>query len=236
MRMGIRDPRSDEGPRRDGPDRMDELVGPGSALQISLASRPLDEDLHSRTQQLPVALQGDALLEGDQSVEPLLHNRFGHLLLECRRGRAGARRILEREGGIEAGSRGYGERLREVLFRLSWETHDDVTRHRDPRDAPADPFEPAEVALRTVRPAHRPKDPIRPGLEREVDMLAHPLSVRHRLDDVFGEVVTVTADESDAADLLHVVHGPKEFREPRARRRARNGQIAAVGVDVLAEE
>ena len=98
---------------------------------------------------------------------------FGTWSGEGRRARPRPRRVLERVRGVEAGGLDDAQGAAEVLLGLAGEPDDDVGGHRDLGDGLADPVQPREVAVAPIRAAHRVQDPVRAGLEREVDVLAH---------------------------------------------------------------
>src|SRR5207253_2402193 len=136
-------------------------------------------DLRRPADELAIALERDPLLQVDQPVESLLDDGLRHLLVEAGRRCAGARRVLEREGGVEASTLGYLERAFEVLLGLAGEPDDDVARDRDAGDRRPDPVEPPEVAFGPVGASHRTQRAVRPRLQREVDMLADAAAFRH---------------------------------------------------------
>ena len=133
-------------------------------------------------------LERDRLLERDQPVEPLLDLGLVELTIHL----GGARPRPGEYWNVYAWSKRAPndvERVLEVLLGLAGEPHDDVRTHRDVRDRGPDPFEPAEVTLATVGTLHRPQHPVRPRLQREVDVLAHLVALCHRIDHIGREVV-----------------------------------------------
>ena len=90
-----------------------------------------------------------------------------------------------------------------------------------------------QVALARVGAAHRLQNPRRARLERQVHVLADGVALGHGRDDRVAEVLRVRAREADALDPLDRVDGAQELAEIRA---DVGRQVAAPGVDVLAEE
>jgi hypothetical protein len=230
------DPDVEERPRTDRPRHVHHLVGPGPALHPALSAHALHQDLEGATDRLPHALERDRLLHLDEAVEPLLDDLLGDLARHRGRLGPGPRRVLERVRLVEPCRAHHIERSTEVFLGLSGEAHDDVGGDGHTWDGLTDPIQPREVPLAPVGPLHRPQDPVRARLEREMDVLAHLLALCHGLDDVGGEVVRVRAGESDAADPLDGVHGTKQLREQRVPAGPRHREVPPVGVHVLAEE
>ena len=145
---------------------------------------------------------------------------------------AGAGGVLEGEGGVEPGLLDQVERVGEVGFGLAREPDDDVGGEGDAGDGGAEVGEDLQVAAAAVAAAHQAQDPVRAGLEREVDVLAQGAAGSHGLDHVVAEVLGVGAGEAEALQALDPVQGPEEVAEQLAVA----GQVGAVGVDVLAEQ
>ena len=91
----------------------------------------------------------------------------------------------------------------------------------------------AQVALAVVGAAHRLQDPARPGLERQVDVLADGVALGHRRDHGLAEVLRVRAREADPLDPVDRVAGAQQLAELGLELGA---QVAAPRVDVLAEQ
>ena len=172
-----------------------------------------------------------------QPVEPLLDDLLRDLIGHRGRSRPGPRRVLERVRRIEPRPLDDVEGLREVLLGLAREPHDDVGRDRDLRDRLPDRVQPPEVALAPVGALHRLQDAVRARLQREVDVLADLLALRHRLDHVGREVVRVRGREPDPPEPVHLVHlrggAPRRAagattpaRSRRARRCSRSARAA----------
>ena len=97
----------------------------------------------------------------------------------------------------------------------------------------ADHGHPVEVALPVVGAPHRLEDAARSGLERQVDVLAHARQLGVRAQHVLLHVLGVRARVADAVDALHRVGQREQLREGRL---LALGQVAAVGVHVLAQQ
>ena len=102
--------------------------------------------------------------------------------------------------------------------------------------------QPLEVALGRVAPVHGGEHPVAPGLQRQVEVLAHRRGLGHRLDHVGAEVLRVRAGEAHPLDAVDRTDRPQEVGEERphphllARPPPGQGEVAPVGVHVLAEQ
>ena len=90
VRMGPGDPHVDEVPRLEQAVEVHHLVRPGPALDPALPTLAFHEHLNGFPHERPVALDGDALLEGHESIEPLLDDILRDLIRIGARGRSGA--------------------------------------------------------------------------------------------------------------------------------------------------
>ena len=102
--------------------------------------------------------------------------------------------------------------------------------------AGADALEPPQVTLAAVGTMHRLEHGVGAGLQGEVDVLAHPLALGHRLDHVGREIVGVRTGEPDPPQIVNLVDFSKQPREQGLLGRARDGDVATVGVHVLPEQ
>ena len=121
-------------------------------------------------------------------------------------------------------------RQTEVLLALPGVAHDEVGREVDPlHGLSGAPDDREEIGPR-VAAVHRRKDPIAPRLARKVEVLAHVLVARDRVDHGLGEVLRVRAREADSGDP-----GPCDpLEEPREV--AVLEALLPVRIDVLAKE
>ena len=129
--------------------------------RAALAVATLDEHLDRRAHLRRRLLGRDALLQRDEPVEALLHDRLRDLLVEARGAGAGAGRVLERVGAVEPASSTTSSVWAKSSSVSPGKPDDDVGRHRDVGDRRADPLEPPEVALAPVGPLHRAAAPRR---------------------------------------------------------------------------
>ena len=125
----------------------------GRGILLALAHR--DQHLDLAADLRLVLLERDALLQREEPVVALLHDRLGHLIGHRRRRGALADRVLEREGAREPRLLDDAHGVFEVLVGLAGEADDDVGRDRGVRHALAHPVEDAEEPLAAVGAAHR---------------------------------------------------------------------------------
>ena len=144
-----------------------------------------------------------------------------------------ARRVDERERAIEPDLLDHLERLGEVRVGLAREADDDVRPEREVGNRIAQPGRKVDEALARVRASHRLQDPGRPGLERQVHVLADGAALSQCRDHRLSEVLRVRAREADALDPAHGVAGAEELAELGANI---GREVASPRVDVLAEE
>ena len=103
VRGGVGDPRVDERARDPGHRAGARSGSSGSAPASSGPScrPPSTSTSNVRADLRASVLDRDALLQRDEPVEPLLHDRLGHLVVEAGRPRARPWRVLEHEGAVE---------------------------------------------------------------------------------------------------------------------------------------
>ena len=89
--------------------------------------------------------------------------------------------------------------LGEVGLGLAREPDDEGGPERDARNALADPREQLVVGLPVARPAHALQHVRRRVLQRQVDVAAHLLALRHRVEHVVGDRRRVEVEEADPA-------------------------------------
>ena len=94
--------------------------------------------------------------------------------------------------------------------------------------------EPLEVAVGAVAAVHAGEDVVAPGLERQVQVLAHADALGHRRDRVGAQVLRVRRREPDPLDAVDRVDGAQQVGELRAV--LAGAEVAPVGVHVLAEQ
>ena len=103
---------------------------------------------------------------------------------------------------------------------------------RDVGHVLADQRDAVHVALARVGAPHRLQDPRRAGLERQVDVLADRRQLGVGADHVLAHVLRMRARVADPAHAVERV----ELAEQLGERRSLGPQVAAVGVDVLAQQ
>src|SRR5207245_7119016 len=86
-----------------------------------------------------------------------------------------------------------------------------------------------EVARAGVATVHGGERAVAPGLQRQVEVLAHRGRLRHRRDRLRPKVLRVRAGETDTPDPVDGADGTQKFGEQRTA----PGDVAPVGVDVL---
>ena len=224
---------------------MDELVlarAPGGDGLVALA-RSFDDDFLHAAHPLRVASEGGPLDHNSEASEPLRADVRGHEAIVHRRC-LGAWPGREDEG-VRAVVARFGDDLEgalEVGVGLAGEAHDEVGRDREVADGGARRREPLEVALRGVSAMHRGERAVTAGLERQVQVLAHRGRRGHRLDRVRAQVFRMGTREPNPADALDPADRPEQVSEEgadpfgAARLPCSQREIAAVGVDVLAEQ
>ena len=104
-------------------------------------------------------------------------------------------------------------------------------RQRKIRDRRSQLLDQPQVALSRIRPPHRLEHAARPGLERQVCVLADCYALGHRLDHVAPEVLRVRACEADPLDASrqHPPHAgaPRSSSLRHARTSSRSGRAAS---------
>ena len=126
----------------------------------------------------------------------------------------------------------------ELGIALPWEGHDHVGADRRIRHPLANAVDDAAVAVHRVAPGHCPQHVVVAALEGDVEVLAQLGEVGAGVDQAFGEVAGVARGEADAGDPVHVVHRSQQVGEGvgAAALRGDAGQVASIGVDVLAQQ
>ena len=94
--------------------------------------------------------------------------------------------------------------------------------------------EPLEVALGGVAAVHARERAVAPRLQRQVQVLAHARALGHRRDRVGAQILRVRRREPDPLDAVDRVDRAQQVGELRPV--LPGAEIAAVGVDVLAEQ
>ncbi len=199
----------------------------------SLRLGPLDQDLHAAADEALGPLPRPALHELDEALHALALDGVGELALHLGRLGAAARREDEGEGAVVADLLHDLQRSLEVLLALAREADDDVRGDRAVRHVLADQRDPVHVALAVVGAAHPLQHRARPRLQRQVDVLAERGQARVGGDHVLAHVLRVRARVADALDARHGVDPLEQLREADP---ALERQVAAVAVDVLAEQ
>src|SRR6185503_6919843 len=108
------------------------------------------QDLDVRAHHRPVTGQRGFFDDGDQAVVAVLHHVLVDLTGQIGGRRAGAGRVLEREGTGEPGRPHHAQRVLEVRLRLAGKPHDDVGGNRGGRDGGPDPGNDVEITLLPV--------------------------------------------------------------------------------------
>ena len=184
-----------------------------------------------------VLLQRDPLLKVDESLIAFLHNGFRELSIELGRRCAGSLRILEGERRAEPGGGDHIERVLEVLLGLAGEPDDQIGGDCGMRDGGAHLLEDRQVAVGAVRAAHGPQHPVRTRLHRHMKGRADIRCLRHRLDDVVGELGRVRRGEPHPLEPVDPPACAQQLRErPTVAWLLGVGERNAVGVDVLTEK
>ncbi len=127
------------------------------------------------------------------------------------------------------------QRLLEVVVGLAREADDDVGRQGDVRHVLAQQRDAVEVALARVGAAHLLQHARGARLQRQVDVLAQRAQLGVRADHVLLHVLRVRARVADPLDPVDRVDRAQQLGEGRAREAA-SGEVAPVGVDVLAQQ
>ncbi len=228
-RFGLRQPRRSAGAE------VDQLVlgaAPGHRGWVALG-RALHHHLLHPADAGPVGGQGRALHDHPQPFEALGHHVGRHEPVGHGRG-PGARAGREDEGvGAVVGRLGHHlEGALEVVVGLAGEADDEVggdgqVRHRVPGGAQA-----GQVPLGRVPAPHGRQHLVAPRLEGQVQVVADRRRLGHGGDGLGAQVLRVRAGEAHPPDALDGADGPQQ----RGEERAAPGQVAAVGVHVLAEQ
>ena len=195
-----------------------EPVVAGAAAQPSriAPARALDHDLLDEPEAGLVAEARRALHHGAEATHALDGHLVRHGVGKVGGLGPGTGRVDEREGVVVAGLGGDLEGGVEVGVGLAGEAHDDVGGDGeavDPRPGRGQAF---EVALGGVAPVHGGEDAVAAGLQRQVQVLADAVDVRHGPDRLGSEVLGVGARVADPADARHPADGAQEVGEQRA--------------------
>ncbi len=201
----------------------------GRSVLASLALG--DQQLDGRADQALVLLPGDVVDPRHQPLVALLHDRLRHLLLEHGGRSAGPLGVLEGVGAGEPRLLDHVHRLEEVVLALAGEPHDDVGGDGRLGDGVPDPVDDPEVLRLAVGPAHRSQHPVGPGLQRHVQLRHDVRCLRHRGDDVVGELGGVRAGEAHSLQAVDVPARAEQLRE-----RLPVAELDSVGVDVLPQQ
>ena len=216
---------------------------PGEHRRVALA-RALDEHLLDAPDACLVGGECAALDDDAQAVEPLAGDaRIDEAIGELGRFGARSRGEDERERVVEAGLGDDVERGGEVVVGLAREADDDVGGHGEVGDDAPGLGQPLQVAGGGVPPVHRREDPIRSGLERVVQLLAHGGCGRHRPERLGAHVLGVRRREAHPTDAVDAPGRLEQVGEERAQgdrtvaiAARRPLDVPAVAVDVLAEQ
>ena len=209
------------------------LAGAAADDRRVLLARALDKHLLGAADPCTVAGEGGALDHDGQTLEPLCRHFGSHEAVVAARGLgAGARREEEGVRAVVAGFGHHLERALEVVFGLSRETDDEVGGHSEVVDLGARRGQLLEVALGRVAAVHRRQRAVAPGLEREVEVLAHRRRLSHCRDRLGPQVLGVRTGEAHPADAVGRAQRAQEVGEERPP----PGQVATVRVDVLPEQ
>ena len=225
--VGARVPRAGDVDRRIAPRASRHPAG------VSLR-RSLDKDLVSLPHPRRISLLGDAVLQRDEAIKPLLDHVLGDLIVVLGSGCARARRVLEHECGVEASHCDRVERRLEVFLGLPREPHDDVGRDGEVTDDLPGHAELGQEPLGVVAAVHRRKDAGAPRLQGEVQLLTDRRRLGHRIHHVFADVLGVgarVANTTQTVDLADLTQQICEQRLP-----AVEVEVSPVAVDVLAQQ
>ncbi len=157
-----------------------------------LSALALGHEHFHRCAGLPLVLRVGGLLDqGGQALIALLHDGGGNLGVHGRRGSAGADGVTEGERAGEPGRPDQVQGVGEVLVGLAGEADDDVGGDGGVGNAGPDPVQDGQVPVPAVGPPHRLEHGVRAGLQRHVQAGHDVRGLRHRVDDVVGEVPRV---------------------------------------------
>jgi DNA-binding SARP family transcriptional activator/Tfp pilus assembly protein PilF len=202
-------------------------VGGGVLAALALCH----EHFHGRACLLQVLRVGGLLDQGGEAFVPLLHDGGGDLRVHGRRRGTWADGVTEGERAGEPGRADQVQGVLEVLVGLAGEADDNVGRDGGVGDARPDPVQDGQVPVPAVGPAHRLQHGVRAGLQRHVQAGHHVRGLRHRVDDVVGEVPRVRGREPDALQALDLAAAAQQLAECGL-----VAELGTVGVHVLAEQ
>ena len=152
----------------------------------------------------------------DQPLIAFLHNGFRQLPVQFGGGGAGPLGVLEGERRREPGLPHHVEGGGEVLFGLAGKSDDQVGGDGRVRHGRPNPVDDAQVALGAVRPPHRAQHPVGSRLQRHVQGRTDVRRLRHRLDDVVGELGRMRRGEPHAFQPVDASAGPQQLGEGAA--------------------
>ena len=91
-------------------------------------------------------------------------------------------------------------RMLELLVGLAGKSHHHIRADGRERHPAPDQGETALVVTDPVSPPHAAQHGVRPGLQRDMNMLRNPFGSSHQLDQVLAPVHGLDRAEADAAD------------------------------------
>eukprot|EP00963_Diacronema_lutheri_P000934 scaffold60_cov325-Pavlova_lutheri.AAC.22 len=216
--------------------------GPAHELRWILGIDPFHQDfLHPPSVPLRTFL-GHLLDHPIDPLKPVLLDEIGHLIVPFGRRGHGPGGVGGRVDEIEPDLLDEGDGVHELLFRLSGESDDDVGAEGGVRHVLAYVLDDAQVPFPGVSPFHGLENVVVPGLERDVEVLAHLGQFVAGFDQPIGKVTGMGGGESDAFDPRRIVHVIEQIGEPPPLRRTvlllghHGVQVPPVGIDVLPQE
>src|SRR3990172_894345 len=195
--------------------KVDGLVARSPAAQARgvLHAFPLDQHLHHFPDARGQAFPGVEFLQGLEAIETLSRFRRGYGSRHAGSAGPRSRGEPEKEGGIVPDFLHDRQRLPEIFLRLAREPDDEIRRECDPGPRFSYLFDPPEIFLSRVPAPQGGQDPVRPRLDRQMDMRAKEIDLGKKADRLPVQVPRMRGKEPYSPDSPDSGYPPEEFGE-----------------------
>ena len=204
---------------------------------VLAATFGLHQKLHIRADELLVFLCLDAILQGNETLETILDDFLGNLVLHFRSRGSRTRRVLEGKSRGKASAAHKLHGVLEVFLGLAWEAHDDIGRDSGVRNLVPYLVQNPQELLGAVGTAHVLKDLVGARLQRHMQLRAHGRGLGHGIDDVGSKLRWVRGGKAQALEAFDLAHLAQQLRKGETVAwHVGIGEIDAIGIDVLSQQ